>query len=242
MIKCLITNERYLGSSIDKKRWDNHKKSARNPKDGRGNGSLHTHMREFGFENFTFTKIEDWPCNNVWELERRETYWIIQYNSINNGLNDKYAQEVPIYEGELKRIINLIEKKTIHELKKAKRRDHYKNHEKQKENKKIYYKNNKEEINKKNNEKYKTDKEFAQKARDRTKKNNEANPEAKKERDTKYYKDNKLIINAKQSEKIKCECGGEYTRSNKARHMKTKEHFNNLQKLVKKEEINEIIG
>jgi hypothetical protein len=236
MIKCLITNERYVGSSIDKGRWSNHKKSAKYQNGDRGNCPLHKHMREFGFENFTFTKIEDWPCDNVWELCRRETYWQVQYNTVNNGLNDRYAQEIPIYKAELEKIMDLINKKALFELSENKRRDHLKNPEKVKEWNKKYYEKNKEEINKKQADKYKTNEEFAQKARDRTKKNTQANPEAKKERDAKYRKDNKSTIKAKQSEKCKCECGGEYTRSNKSRHMKTQEHFDKLQELLNKKE------
>ena len=44
------------------------------------------------------------------------------------------------------------------------------------------------------------------------------------ERDSEYRKKNKEILSAKQKIKHACECGGNYTNSSKARHLKTEKH------------------
>ena len=46
-----------------------------------------------------------------------------------------------------------------------------------------------------------------------------------KEYNRQYYTDNKEQIKQKKSELIICYCGGRYTRTHKARHMKTKKHI-----------------
>jgi len=39
-----------------------------------------------------------------------------------------------------------------------------------------------------------------------------------------YYQNNKIGIKEKKSQKFVCDCGGKYTKSHKARHLKTKKH------------------
>ena len=46
-----------------------------------------------------------------------------------------------------------------------------------------------------------------------------------KEYNRQYYTDNKEQIIQKKSELITCSCNGRYTRTHKARHMKTKKHI-----------------
>ena len=41
-----------------------------------------------------------------------------------------------------------------------------------------------------------------------------------------YRQNNKEAIKQKANEKFSCECGGCYTTTNKARHIKTKKHLN----------------
>ena len=48
--------------------------------------------------------------------------------------------------------------------------------------------------------------------------------EYQKERHQRYYKENKEMILKKQSKQFFCECGGHYTYSHRARHLKTKKH------------------
>ncbi len=71
----------------------------------------------------------------------------------------------------------------------------------------IYHQENKEEIKQKQHELYEKKKqEILEKAKE-------------------YRENNKEQIKQKQGEKIKCECGMEYTKSNKSRHFKTQFHI-----------------
>ena len=47
----------------------------------------------------------------------------------------------------------------------------------------------------------------------------------RKEYQHQYYTDNKEQIQQKRNELIVCPCGGRYTRTHRARHMKTKKHI-----------------
>ena len=50
------------------------------------------------------------------------------------------------------------------------------------------------------------------------------NKESKKKYQQQYREDNRELVNQKQREKILCECGIQYSRSHKARHIKTTHH------------------
>ena len=50
-----------------------------------------------------------------------------------------------------------------------------------------------------------------------------------KERDKKYGKKYREKNKEKEIEKHNCECGGKFTKRNKARHMKTKKHLDSLE-------------
>ena len=62
------------------------------------------------------------------------------------------------------------------------------------------------------------------------------NDKDKKEYLKKYYEKNKEKIKDKMKEMVKCECGGEYTKYNKANHEKTIRHINNLKKMNEESE------
>jgi hypothetical protein len=59
------------------------------------------------------------------------------------------------------------------------------------------------------------------------------NKERIAERGAQYYQQNKQKIKEIQSQKIDCPCGSIYTRSNKARHFKSKKHVDYLSKIKK---------
>jgi hypothetical protein len=75
------------------------------------------------------------------------------------------------------------------------------------EKKKIYYDANKEVDNL------------------RSKTYRETHKEEMKAYKEQWHETNKAKIQAKNNEVIKCECGCEYTRANKARHLKTQRHL-----------------
>ena len=82
-----------------------------------------------------------------------------------------------------------------------------KNHDKILEKKKEYYYANQEEQKLKSKEFRETHQEYI------------------KEYKTKWYDENKERLSEKNKEKSKCECGMEYTKSNKSRHFKTQFHI-----------------
>lgn len=89
LIECIITNQKYIGSSTQtlKQRIIQHKSDAKRKK-----CKLYSHMNEYNFENFVFTIIEEWPCKNKFELLLREGYHQVINNVVINGLNNRYAK------------------------------------------------------------------------------------------------------------------------------------------------------
>lgn len=92
-------------------------------------------------------------------------------------------------------------------LKDYKHKYYLENKERLDDKHKKYYEDNKEDINQKNRENY------------------EKNRDERLIKAIEYRNSKKDEIKVKQAEKIKCECGMEYTRSNKSRHLKTKFHL-----------------
>ena len=85
-ITCLKTGEIYIGKSTDlKSRWQQHCKSAFNC-GTIASSLLHTKMKQYGIENFTFELLEEVEKD---KLTAREKYWITFYDSINQGLNQR---------------------------------------------------------------------------------------------------------------------------------------------------------
>lgn len=89
LIECSITKQKYIGSTIRtlEDRFAAHRKDAK-----RINGKLHTHMREYGVNNFNISLLEDYPCDNKSQLEKREAYYQHTHNTVNQGLNSIYAK------------------------------------------------------------------------------------------------------------------------------------------------------
>ena len=71
-----ITNF-YIGSTTNwTKRKQNHKKCCNNENDKNYNLQIYQIIRQNGdFENFDMILIEDYPCENKREAEKREQYW-----------------------------------------------------------------------------------------------------------------------------------------------------------------------
>lgn len=85
-ITCLKTGEIYIGKSTDvKTRWQSHAKTAFNC----GNiahSLLHTKMKQYGIENFTFELLEKVAKD---QLSSRERFYIEFYKSKETGLNER---------------------------------------------------------------------------------------------------------------------------------------------------------
>ena len=79
-----LNNKVYIGQTIRtlKERWDQHVNDAFKHD---SKYALYEDMRVFGIENFTLEQID--TATNIKELDKKEIYWIKQYDSVNQGYN-----------------------------------------------------------------------------------------------------------------------------------------------------------
>ena len=100
LIECSISKQKYIGSTIRtlEERFAAHRKNM-----NRENGKLCTHMKTYGINNFNISLLEEYPCNNKRELEKREAYYQRLHNTVDKGLNSIYAQ-VPKLPESIKRM------------------------------------------------------------------------------------------------------------------------------------------
>ena len=83
----------YVGSTCDTliKRFSYHKRGRNSVK--WDNHPLFTLMREIGTERFAIYLIEDYSCNNKYELGQREGYWIRQIGTLNKRIEGRTSKE-----------------------------------------------------------------------------------------------------------------------------------------------------
>lgn len=85
-ITCLKTGEIYIGKSTDiKNRWQQHCKTVFNC-GTIASSLLHTKMKQYGIENFTFELVEAVPKD---QLSEREKFYINFYQTKEVGLNER---------------------------------------------------------------------------------------------------------------------------------------------------------
>ena len=85
MIENLINNKKYIGQSKQiRTRWISHSNRYNLPNDCGYNSQLYTDMREYGFENFKFSVLEECKKN---ELDEREAYYIKILDTFKSGYN-----------------------------------------------------------------------------------------------------------------------------------------------------------
>ena len=85
-ITCIKTGEIYIGKSVDvKQRIQQHCKSAFNC-GTIAHSLLHTKMKQYGIENFTFELLEQVPKE---QLSEREKFFINFYQTKETGLNER---------------------------------------------------------------------------------------------------------------------------------------------------------
>ena len=84
----------YVGSTCDTliKRFSSHK-SNRNCKT-KINRPLNVLMNEIGTERFRIDLIEDYPCNDKYQLRQREGYWIGEMGSLNMLVAGRDKKEI----------------------------------------------------------------------------------------------------------------------------------------------------
>lgn len=84
-IENLVNGKCYIGQSVDvKRRWRSHRSCAFNPASKNYDCPLYRAIRKYSLNNFSFEVLEE--CDRD-SLNKRETYWIRAFNSMNNGYN-----------------------------------------------------------------------------------------------------------------------------------------------------------
>ena len=143
-----FNDEIYIGSTCDTivKRFSIHKVAINMPE--KQDRPLYKMMREIGTDRFVIYLIEDFPCNNKYELERQEGFWQKHYKS---SLNMKIAGQTKKEYRKEHRDKMVDYSKTYNEehkeqLSEKKKQNYYSNQEQILEKKKEYYYINQEKI------------------------------------------------------------------------------------------------
>ena len=85
------TDDIYIGSTTQKisKRMTNHKTQAKRGK----SHLLYQKMREIGDDKFYIELVEDYPCDSLEQLNRREGEWIRQIATLNEKVAGRTKKE-----------------------------------------------------------------------------------------------------------------------------------------------------
>lgn len=201
------TDEIYIGSTTQtlSRRMTDHRKFMKRWKDGKCNYTSSFKILEY--QTCYIELLENYPCNNKEELFKKEGEYIRKMECVNKRIEGRTPKQHyqdnkdEILERQKQYYLDNIDK--IKEQKKQYRHD---NKEVIRDKKKQYNLDNKEKISERYKQRYLDN---AEKIKDKTKQ---------------YYLDNVDKIKERQKQKYTCECGIEYTHSNKARHLKTKLH------------------
>lgn len=151
-----VNDEIYVGSTCNSlsKRIAKHRYFAKTKP-----SQVHRCMNVIGWDNVKIILIEEYPCDNRMQLERRERYWIDELKpSLNKALPGRTYEE---WKEENKEMLqqymkeyNLQHKDTKREYDKKYRED---NAEKRKQQEKEFYEKNKDKINEERKKKMKCD-------------------------------------------------------------------------------------
>ena len=210
------TDDIYIGSTTQKisKRMTNHKTQAKRGK----SHLLYQKMREIGDDKFYIELVEDYPCDNLEQLNRREGEWIRQIATLNEKVAGRTKKE---YANDNRNIKN------------QKAREYYQeNREQELERSRNRYQKHKERINERHKKYNEEHTKELQAYRDGRK-------EEKSEYNKAYYSANKEQSYTKHKEwvsqnkvKILCNiCNREYHKYDKAHHIQRKYHLDALNNL-----------
>jgi hypothetical protein len=240
-IECNETGQVYYGSTTRKlcDRVAQHRSQYRRWIEGKS-----SNVNSFiiiGRGNYSYSLVEDFPCERKEQLYAREGWYVKNNDCVNKYVPGRTYEE---YREENKeKIAN--QRKTYRENNKEKiaeiNKEYYdENKEKIAEKNKKYYEENKEKFAEKHKKYHEENREkildFQKKWREENKEKRpeydkkyyEENKEKIAEKSKKYREDNKDKISEKRKEKVKCECcNGEITRSSWCKHIKSKKHIEN---------------
>ena len=215
-----------------------HRSSMTSERDG--NMLIYQKMREIGKQRFYIELYEEYPCENIEQLRKREGEIIRELKpTLNKRIEDRTAKE---YREDNKDKLQAWNKhyreERKEELKEYNKKYREENKEVLTEKKKEYYDHNKEhykQYREENKDRIKNNwakyyEENKEKLKERSRERGNNNKEQRSANFKRYYAENKERIMAKKKEyqlvKITCECGMEILRTSKPRHLKSKHHQN----------------
>ena len=241
--------EIYVGSTTNMYvRKKSHKNDCNSDKSKRHNLYLYKFIRDYGgFDNWDMILIEEYNCDELKQLLKRERYWIDKLQSKLNTIKRPYVDEY-----EKKQTIKEYREKNKERIKEYRinNKERIKEYEreyreKNKECIKEYRDNHKEEHNEYTKKHYQENKE---KYLNNSKKKYVLNKEHKLHYQKQYNKKNKhklatynkeyreinkykLAIKRKEyldknKHKVLCDCGAEISKINLSTHRKTQKHLN----------------
>jgi hypothetical protein len=193
----------YVGSTTQSlsKRFSWHKKKMSCPRDQ--NCKIYKAMREEGIENFYIELVEEYPCDNIEQLHKREGYWIRQFNSYNNGYNSQ--------------IQGRSQKEWKHDNKEKIQSYFQENKNLISEKRREFYKNNRNKILSKVKEYCEKNKDLI---KEKKKEYHEKHREQLKGKNKEYREKNKEKLFGK----VECECGSIVCNKHLSRHYKSIKH------------------
>ena len=86
-----IDAEIYVGSTVNtlSQRMSHHRSDAKR----KPQYKLYKHMNELGVDNFYIELIENYPCNDVYELRAREGYYIREIGTFNIKISGRSGKQ-----------------------------------------------------------------------------------------------------------------------------------------------------
>ena len=243
-IRNCLDDDIYIGSTCQplSKRMTKHRESMKDSK--RQHLKIYEKMNDLGIEMFYIELIENYPCENIEQLNRREGEHIREKQSVlNKRIGGRTVKEW--CDDNIERVQENKHKYHIQNKEKIneRSRQHYQenkeylkqyqneykenNREKVLERKRQHHHENKASLNEAKKQYYKDNRE---RLLENAKKYQKENREYCKEKSNIYYQENKERINEERKVKHVCECGITYTISNKSRHEKTQHHQNYINK------------
>lgn len=103
-----INGKIYIGQSVNiEQRWKAHKVAGKNTNHEHNYYPLYKAMYKYGLDNFDFSIIEE--CSKD-KLNEREKYWILYYDSLNNGYNQ-------VLEGVVTKLYGTLTQNEVKEIK-----------------------------------------------------------------------------------------------------------------------------
>ncbi len=127
-----LNDDVYIGSTCEtlSRRFNNHKNKSNN---NLNKSPFHSSMNEIGYERFSIQLIEDYPCEDQYQLRQREAFFMRQIGTMNKFIPFVTESE------------RIERKKKYNQTEKRK--------EKHKEESKLFYQANKDKILEKEKEK-----------------------------------------------------------------------------------------